>query len=468
MILTKRSLKIINLLLTGNRFTIEELAKFFSVTNRTITNNVRAIEKFFSNFDIFIEEHGSYCIKPKDFKVVMRLISQEGITSEERKEYIILKLLLNNMVTLNPIADELGITRRTLNYDMLEIKEFFAQREIELIPAAGKGIILKGREKAIRTLLSRFVTKLLLKKGAMNKFLEKILKKLDTQYDIASIEKVVTEICKEIALNLSPESYHFVIAVIIASRSREGFSDESLRMNKARFSDKYMVLKEKILSSKVLALNEYDTYIVAHILLNYDTDTYRGKFPLKKEVNELLETLKMKLNIDFPVDKSLLMMLSYSLKLADFKAEYNIQVNQKKDFFISESCQEIFYIVEDFTKIYFRDLNKDDILFITVLIKHYILKTEIVKTRNKHILVIDDSPKYFLGTLVKENLKDMYKIENATIISSYEVDRYFEENPSPDLILTLGNININRNHIPIIKLEFSELWPNLNFLEYYF
>lgn len=468
MILTKRSLKIINLLLTGNRFTIEELAEFFSVTRRTIVNNIKTIQDFFASSDIMNEDEEGYYIKPRDFKLVMNLISQESITPEERKEYIILKLLIDNMITLNPIAKELEITRRTLNYDMVEIKEFFIQKDIELIPTAGKGIILNGKEKAVRAILSRFVTKLLLKKGTMNKFLEKILKDLSIKYDVSLIKRIVTEVSKGVSLNLPPESFYFIVAVIITGKIRESFSDDSLTIENIEFSDKYLDIKEKLLKVNSLALGKYDAHIAAHILLNYDTDTYRGEYPLKEEVNTLIYTLKMRLEIDFPVDRSLLMMLSYSLKLADFKAEYNIQINQKKDIFIPESCQEIFGIIEKFTQKYFRVFNKDDILFITVLIKHYILKSEIIKKSRKHILIIDDSPKYFLGTLVKENLREMHNIKNTTIISSYEVDRYFEENPSPNLILTMGNINIVRNYIPIIKLDFSELWPNLNFLEYYF
>ena len=62
--------------------------------------------------------------------MISHLISKEVITVEERKEYIILKLLTDNLITLNPIADELGITRRALNYDMIDIKRIFFYKKI--------------------------------------------------------------------------------------------------------------------------------------------------------------------------------------------------------------------------------------------------------------------------------------------------------------------------------------------------
>mgnify|MGYP002095476885 FL=1 len=58
---------------------------------------------------------------------------------------------------MNPIAEELGITRRALNYDMIDIKEFFSKKNIELVPVAGKGVTLVGKEADMRQLLSQFI-----------------------------------------------------------------------------------------------------------------------------------------------------------------------------------------------------------------------------------------------------------------------------------------------------------------------
>ena len=93
MILTKRSLKIINLFLTGNKFTIDELADFFSITNRTVANNIKTIKNFLksNNLNSLVENNGVYYIKNKDSSLISHLISKEIITVEERKEYIILK-----------------------------------------------------------------------------------------------------------------------------------------------------------------------------------------------------------------------------------------------------------------------------------------------------------------------------------------------------------------------------------------
>lgn len=469
MILTKRSLKIINLFLTGNKFTIDELADFFSITNRTVANNIKTIKDFLksNNLNSLVENNGVYYIKSKDFRLISHLISKEVITVEERKEYIILKLLTDNLITLNPISEELGITRRALNYDMIDVKEFFSNKNIELIPVAGKGVTLVGKEADLRQLLSQFIEKLLIKKGNINKIFQKFLKVFNENCSISLIDRMLMEVTRDMNITLPPESFYYVIGIILSGKLRKNFKDDSLKIENNSHSQKYQNLKEKLLNNIHIPIEDYETDQIISVFLDSDVETYKGEYKLKPEIEEFLAILKEKLNINFTIDENFLMILSYSFKLSNYKAEFNISQHQKKISHIPDSCENIFEIVNDFTKKVFRQFHADDLLFITLLLKNHILKSDGSKTSRKSILIIDNSIKHFLGKLVSKYLKNFYKINNITIISSYELDCFFSNNMKPDLILTLDNSKINTN-IPIIKLDFAELWPNLNFLEYYF
>lgn len=469
MILTKRSLKIINLFLTGNKFTIDELADFFSITNRTVVNNIKTIKAFLksNNLNSLVENNGIYYIKNKDSRLISHLISNEVITVEERKEYIILKLLTDNLITLNPIAEELGITRRTLNYDMADIKEFFSKKNIELVPVAGKGVTLVGKEADMRHLLSQFIEKLLIKKGNVNKIFQKFLKVFNEKCSISLIDRMLMEVTKGINITLPPESFYYVIGIILAGKLRKNFKDDSLKIKSNSHSQKYQNLKEKLLNNIHISIEDYETDQIIIVFLDSDIETYKGEYELKPEIESFLSILKEKLSINFTIDENFLMILSYSFKLFNYKAEFNINLHQKKISHIPDSCKDIFKIINEFTKKVFRQFHTDDLLFITLLLKNHILKSNDSETSRKNILIVDNSIKHFLGKLVKKYLKDFYKITNITIISSYELDCFFSSNIKPDLILTLDNSKINTN-IPIIKLDFAELWPNLNFLEYYF
>lgn len=332
MILTKRSLKIINLFLTGNKFTIEELADFFSITNRTVANNIKTIKDFLksNNLNSLVENNGVYYIKSKDFRLISHLISKEVITVEERKEYIILKLLTDNLITLNPISEELGITRRALNYDMIDVKEFFSNKNIEFIPVAGKGVTLVGKEADLRQLLSQFIEKLLIKKGNINKIFQKFLKVFNENCSISLIDRMLMEVTRDINITLPPESFYYVIGIILSGKLRKNFKDDSLKIENNSHSQKYQNLKEKLLNNIHIPIEDYETDQIISVFLDSDIETYKGEYKLKPEIEEFLAILKEKLNINFTIDENFLMILSYSFKLSNYKAEFNISQHQKK------------------------------------------------------------------------------------------------------------------------------------------
>ena len=431
--------------------------------------NIKTIKSFLESNDLnsLVENNGVYYIKNKDFRLISHLISKEVITVEERKEYIILKLLTDNLITLNPIAEELGITRRALNYDMIDIKEFFLQKDIGLIPVAGKGVTLVGKEADMRQLLSQFIEKLLIKKGNINKIFQKFLKVFNENCSISLIDRMLMEVTRDINITLPPESFYYVIGIILSGKLRKNFKDDSLKVENNSHSPKYQNLKEKLLNNIHIPIEDYETDQIISVFLDSDIETYKGEYKLKPKIEEFLSILKEKLNINFTIDENFLMILSYSFTLSNYKAEFNISQHQKKISHVPESCEDIFEVVDEFTRKVFRQFHTDDLLFITLLLKNHILKSDDSKTSRKSILIIDNSIKHFLGKLVSKYLKNFYKINNITIISSYELDCFFSSNIKPDLILTLDNGKINTN-IPIIKLDFAELWPNLNFLEYYF
>lgn len=319
----------------------------------------------------------------------------------------------------------------------------------------------------MRQLLSQFIEKLLIKKGNINKIFQKFLKVFNENCSISLIDRMLMEVTRGINITLPPESFYYVIGIILSGKLRKNFKDDSLKIENNSHSQKYQNLKEKLLNNIHIPIEDYETDQIITVFLDSDIETYKGEYKLKPEIENFLSILKEKLNVAFTIDENFLMILSYSFKLSNYKAEFNISQHQKKISHIPDSCEDIFKIVDEFTKKVFRQFHTDDLLFITLLLKNHILKSNGLKTSSKNILIIDNSIKHFLGKLVSKYLKNFYKINNITIISSYELDCFFSSNINPDLILTLDNSKINTN-IPIIKLDFAELWPNLNFLEYYF
>ena len=126
MFLKKKSLYILNLFLTLKKYDILELEIILKLKKRSILANIKVINKFLQskNLNGIIRQNESFFIDKDEAFKIKSLKLNISIDNNERKDYIILKLLLFNSIKLNNSFTELDITRRTLNYDMKKIKNF--------------------------------------------------------------------------------------------------------------------------------------------------------------------------------------------------------------------------------------------------------------------------------------------------------------------------------------------------------
>lgn len=74
----------------------------------------------------------------------LELKESQVLLKNERKFFIILELLIKDTLNLEDIAKKLSLTRRTLNYDLVEIKEELLTFNLVLKSQIGKGIFLNG------------------------------------------------------------------------------------------------------------------------------------------------------------------------------------------------------------------------------------------------------------------------------------------------------------------------------------
>ncbi|MGL5935471.1 MAG: HTH domain-containing protein, partial [Cetobacterium sp.] len=89
------------------------------------------------------------------------LKTYQVISKNERKFFLILKLLITRELNLYLIAKKLEVSRRTLNHDLVEVKEELQIFDLEVISEKGKGIFLKGDYLDQKQALSCYVYKYL-------------------------------------------------------------------------------------------------------------------------------------------------------------------------------------------------------------------------------------------------------------------------------------------------------------------
>lgn len=85
-----------------------------------------------------------------DSSLTLKLKKIQTSLKEERKFFLILELLIKKSLNLEESAKILQVTRRTLNYDLIDIKEKLLKFNLKIDSQIGKGIFLYGNEIDIR------------------------------------------------------------------------------------------------------------------------------------------------------------------------------------------------------------------------------------------------------------------------------------------------------------------------------
>lgn len=168
--MNKRTLSIVQKLSAGKKeSSIAELAEEFGVSQRTIRNDLNAIN------DV-LKENGLQRLKLKrggiirvreDFAEVIACVMEEDfyqykLSREERKRLAAVLLVSSTeYITLSGIADSLFVSRATIIGDLDEIKALIRKNGMEVISHPNKGLRVEGKESDKR----RFIMKMSRKQG---------------------------------------------------------------------------------------------------------------------------------------------------------------------------------------------------------------------------------------------------------------------------------------------------------------
>lgn len=146
----------------------EHLAKLIQVTSRTIRSDIRELDDFLNKYGAAIEPVRSrgYALKITDDRSFRAMLQQFFISSEPndpgspeyRQLYIIRRLLtVDHFIKLEDLAEEIYISRSTLNNDFKEVKRTLRTYGISIDPRPNYGIRLKGDEMRLRFCMSEFI-----------------------------------------------------------------------------------------------------------------------------------------------------------------------------------------------------------------------------------------------------------------------------------------------------------------------
>ncbi|SDC31292.1 lichenan operon transcriptional antiterminator [Pelagirhabdus alkalitolerans] len=146
-----------------------ELAKYIQVTSRTVRNDLKEIDHLLKNQDagasiesIRGQGYQLEVIDESQFKGFIKIMleSEESVPvePEDRVHYLAKRFLLtSNYLKIDDLADELFVSRSTLQNDLKDVKVILKKYNLQLCKRPNYGLVLSGNEKQIRYAISELL-----------------------------------------------------------------------------------------------------------------------------------------------------------------------------------------------------------------------------------------------------------------------------------------------------------------------
>ena len=460
--LNGKNIKILELLFQ-EKYSIDDFAKLLNLNPRTIRYNIEDLNRALVKHnlsEIKKDKDLFYLDKKEIFKIKKLISSNSTLTSIDRRDYLLTKLLLNHEIVLSHESAVLDVTRRTLNNDLLEIKKFLREYQLEIEAIPGKGVKVYGNSKVINGLLIGFFTKFL--SAGIN--LKTIFK--DILFSLVDEKKLETILFKTnillIKLKKEPQIYSFyaIISIIILSftpKEDKEFPYKLQNIDLKKYEEIKSFFKEE------LQLELPDDYI--SIIIEILKSKYMSDFELILEKNMpfFFDELQRNIFKDIEIKKRLKNKILNLIRISDFKSRFNISEKNIEVSDLPEYNLKLFLTLESLLQKYFKNFENEDIILLTRFIQSEINKER--KNNRKKVIIIDNTLDHFAGKKIGSFLEKIYNIEIIQYLPVYKLKYFLNQGIKIDLIVTLINLEFEVLNIPVYEIELKKFWRNFKLLD---
>lgn len=439
--MNERMIEIVQKLLQ-NDWTIASFAKEFSVSERTIRNDIHTINDWLkiNGFNELELPRGGKILKKEDFFQTKELLAEMNLTSYHlsklERKVIASALIISatDFITISQIADHLMVSRVTIINDLDEIKAFIRKGKLEVVSQPNRGLRVDGLESKKRILLMHIS-----EKYAKN---EVIMQHLPLKAgDSVVIQKILLE--QETNHNIHLNDYSFqrllVYLGIMLNRNLQGYY---LEVQNHGDNEKYIFAQDILkyvtqycgihtTQDEVLFLSHFLNKLRYTSEKNANNNFLKVQIMTRRFINEISEDLEVDLNGDYEFYENLSNHLESVLK-ADASAfpENEIIDNVLQDY--PEAVNAVKKNLSIISNHLDRQLTNVEIGYIVV---HVCAALERKKNSNIAFRVVI-ACHAGIGTsrLLLERLKQHFNFHIVDIISSHEASKIPES--SADLVIS--------------------------------
>lgn len=463
--LNGKNLNILELLFQ-NEYTVEDLSSVLNLNSRTIRYNIKDINGVLNkcNLNGILKNKDKYFLEKKEMAKIKKLISEfSSLIFIDRRDYLITKLLIDDKIILSHESRILDVARRTLNYDLVEIKKFLASYSVTIEVIHGKGITLHGDEKHLKILLIAFLTKFISKGRKLKNIFKDLLYSIVTEEKIDEYMLKGNKLLKIAGKNIQIYSFYSIIAIFVASHlKRKEFEDSYIySYSSQQYYEYFNIVREFIKGD--IELSNFSIHIITFILMGtYSTDLNEN---LHRDIEEFLKELNERSNDELNINEEFVRKISSVIKISIYKSKFNI-VQKNLDFTdVPKYCSKMFNKIYELVPKYFIKFPMEDFILLTIIIQENIEKEKYAESKPKKILVVDNTFEQRATETVIKKLQCTYNIEIAEVIPDYRIEYFLSENKDIDLIISLANLDDEPHGIPVLKIYLSDFWNSINILD---
>lgn len=330
--------------ITGDR-----LATLIQVTSRTIRNDLTEINKLLDNkdagatinsvrgqgyqLDVFNEEKFKYFIR-----TVVEIDETVPVEPEDRVQFLVKKFLLSSgYLKIEDLADELYVSRSTLQNDVKDVKVVLEKYHLKLSKRPNYGLKLSGKEKQIRYAISE----LLFRQATITIDERNQQSWLLPVEQMEIIRKIVLTELKSVQLNLSDIALNnLVVHIAIACkriRSKQYVElvhqDEADIRTKKEYEVARAIIKEIEKALNITFPMVEISYVAMHLLgaklfLNKNGTELKNNFDQKilTTVQKMIQRVEEQMQFGIINDQELHASIAIHLKPAIHRYKYHMNI----------------------------------------------------------------------------------------------------------------------------------------------
>ena len=352
------------------------------------------------------------------------LKKEQNISKDDRIFFLTLHLLLKSSLNLQSLSNILGVSRRTLNVDLITIKKNIEIYSLDIHSISGKGVFLEGDFVNIKRALCTYIYKYLVEENYLPNIFKESFSHIFHNQEIDSILQKQIEHFISIA---NCDSFFYNRELLKSFYISFKFLDddtsyENQIKNNLNTLDKFKIYFENIFKSNSLKeiFNFFQISILGeisfediHFLINI-LKISKGLFPeenifIKNHFSIFKNIFKNNLNLDLKRDLFIdrfLSRTSFCSKQKHYLSIFEMSfLNLNLDDLTIKKCIILF---KELRKIYWN-------ISFTDVVSLYLYTNSINKKEEKKLVIVYNTiPKYLL-----EQLKDKIELDNNITITNF-------------------------------------------------